>query len=388
MISGFSPSSGWRARHGERPPGYPADVARRTVMGMAGPPLERHVADIIRRCYAGLDADRLRLEVLDRLRRIVPTDVAFFATVDPVTLLFTTAVAEGPLGAATPLFLDNEFGRADVNKFGALAGSADRVTSLDRATSGDRAASPRYREIMAPLGLGDELRAALVTGSHCWGVLCLHREDSPFGFTEQEMRLVQRIAPHVAEGLRRAVAVQAAAEAGLEPAAPGVILLDADLEVVSVSPEARYWLDEMPGPGPGLVSELPLAVYTAAARLDRIERQAGPLAVPTVRVQTRAGRWLTVHATSLDGPGGRQTGVVLEPASPAQLTSLFLTAYGLTPAQERVAALVLQGRSTREITGVLHISANTVQEHLTAVFDKVGVRSRRELAGRLLSDQH
>ena len=61
---------------------------------------------------------------------------------------------------------------------------------------------------------------------------------------------------------------------------------------------------------------------------------------------------------------------------------------GLTPAQERVAALVLQGRSTREITGVLHISANTVQEHLTAVFDKVGVRSRRELAGRLLSDQH
>ncbi len=361
--------------------------------------MERHVADIIRRCYAGLDADRLRAEVLYRLRRIVPADVAFFATVDPVTLLFTTAVAEGPLGAATPLFLDNEFGRADVNKFGALASSADRVTSLDRATSGDRSASPRYREIMAPLGLGDELRAALVTGSHCWGVLCLHREDSAFGFTGQEMRVVERIAPHVAEGLRRAVAVQAAADAGHEPAAPGVILLDAGLEVVSVSPEARYWLDEMPGPEPGPPDGLPLAVYTAAARLARLEyaaaslagspagSSAGPPAVPTVRVQTRAGRWVSIHATSLDGPGGRQTGVVLEPASPAQLSSLFLTAYGLTPAQERVAALVLQGRSTREITGLLHISANTVQEHLTAVFDKVGVRSRRELAARLLTDR-
>ena len=59
---------------------------------------------------------------------------------------------------------------------------------------------------MAPLGLGDEVRAALVAGQHCWGVLCLHREDSPAGFTDQEIRVVQQIAPHVAEGLRRAVA--------------------------------------------------------------------------------------------------------------------------------------------------------------------------------------
>ena len=55
---------------------------------------------------------------------------------------------------------------------------------------------------MAPLGLGDELRAALVAGQHCWGVLCLHREDSSLGFTGQEVHLVQRIATHLGEGLR------------------------------------------------------------------------------------------------------------------------------------------------------------------------------------------
>ncbi|MFD4587071.1 hypothetical protein ACFWOD_25410, partial [Streptomyces sp. NPDC058434] len=46
---------------------------------------------------------------------------------------------------------------------GGRAGSwaADPVGSLDRATEGSRTDSARYREIMAPLGLGDELRAAL-----------------------------------------------------------------------------------------------------------------------------------------------------------------------------------------------------------------------------------
>jgi DNA-binding CsgD family transcriptional regulator/GAF domain-containing protein len=365
----------------------------------AGPGLaERRIADLVRRCYAGLGAAQLQHEVLARLRKIVPVDAAFFATVDPVTLLFTGAVAEDPLGAATPLFVDNEFGRADVNKFAVLAapggGGSEgrargaRISSLDRATRGDRAASHRYREIMAPLGLGDELRAALVAGQHCWGVLCLHREDSPAGFTDRELRMVQQIAPHVAEGLRRAVAAGSRAggeDASGEPVTPGIIVLDADLAAMSVSTEASYWVAELAHLPGSRLGELPVPVYAAAARLARAEQQPDPAVLPTVRVRTRGGRWLAVHATRLTGPAGPQTGVVLETASPAQLSSLFLSAYGLTPAQVRVAGLVLQGYSTRQITGQLHISANTVQEHLTAVFDKVGVRSRRELAATLLS---
>jgi DNA-binding CsgD family transcriptional regulator len=355
---------------------------------MAARLVERRVADIVRRCYAGLDAAQLRLEVLGRLRQIMPVDAAFFATVDPVTLLFTTAVAEDPLGAAAPLFLDNEFGRDDVNKFAALSGSADRVTSLDRAARGDRSVSPRYREIMAPLGLGDELRAALVAGQHCWGVLCLHREDSPLGFTGQELQLVRRIAPHLAEGLRRAVALPAAAGGAAEPRTPGIIVLDSHLAVLSISPEAEYWLAEMAGPRSPGATELPVAVHAAAARLSHLEQLPDTSAAPAVRVRTRAGRWLVIHAARLDGPDGRQTGIVFEPASPTQISSLFLSAYGLTPAQQRVAALVLQGHSTRQIVSKLHISADTVQEHLTAVFDKAGVRSRREFAATLLANRH
>ena len=197
--------------------------------------MERQATALIGRCYAGLDAAGLGEEVLRRLRRMLPVDAAFFATVDPMTLLFTWAVADEPLSAARPLFLDNEFGRDDVNKFAALAESADPVASLDRATRGQRPASARYREIMGPLGLGDELRAALVTKNGCWGVLCLHRQDASHGFDAREIDLLRHISPHVAEGLRRAVTIGPVAPIGAEAAVPGMIVLDANLAVVSMT---------------------------------------------------------------------------------------------------------------------------------------------------------
>jgi DNA-binding CsgD family transcriptional regulator len=351
--------------------------------------MERQYTALIRRCYAGLDAAGLRGEVLRRLRRMLSVDAAFFATVDPMSLLFTSAAADEPLGAATPLFLENEFGREDVNKFAALAESADPVASLDRATRGQRPSSARYREIMGPLGLGDELRAALVTKNGCWGALCLHREDASHGFDAREIDLIRRISPHVAEGLRRAVTIGPSAVAGAGPAVPGMIVLDANLAVVSMSHEAEWWLAEIGEADWPSASELPIPVYSAAAGLVRLEDGAATAQPPaTVRLRSRAGRWLSLHASRLSGPPRPQIGVVIEPTPAAQISPLLLSAYGLTSAQSRVVALVLSGHSTRQIVGALHISANTVQEHLTAAFDKFGVRSRRELVAALLSGHH
>jgi hypothetical protein len=121
------------------------------------------VAELERLATSGLDVVAFQTEALRRLRSLITIDAAFFATVDPETLLFTGASSEEPLVEAASLFLDNEFGRDDVNKFASLASAADPVSSLDVATRGDRADSARFREVMAPLGLGDELRVALMS---------------------------------------------------------------------------------------------------------------------------------------------------------------------------------------------------------------------------------
>jgi DNA-binding CsgD family transcriptional regulator len=56
---------------------------------------------------------------------------------------------------------------------------------------------------------------------------------------------------------------------------------------------------------------------------------------------------------------------------------------GLTQAEQRVAALVAEGRTNREVAAALFLSERTVESHLTRVYAKLGVRSRTELARAL-----
>jgi hypothetical protein len=125
---------------------------------MASSAIDRKAQRVIRACYSiGEDLREIRTCLLQTLRQVVPFDAAFVAGSDPETLLFTSAFADDILEQSRSLFLDSEF---DVD----LARARDPVASQDYATGGERAASSRWREIMGPLGMGDELRAALRGG--------------------------------------------------------------------------------------------------------------------------------------------------------------------------------------------------------------------------------
>ncbi len=55
----------------------------------------------------------------------------------------------------------------------------------------------------------------------------------------------------------------------------------------------------------------------------------------------------------------------------------------LTPAEERVAVLVCEGKTNREVAAALYLSDRTVEGHLARIFGKLGIRHRAELAGAL-----
>ena len=54
----------------------------------------------------------------------------------------------------------------------------------------------------------------------------------------------------------------------------------------------------------------------------------------------------------------------------------------LTPAERRVAELVAEGRSNREVADALYVTVRTVEANLTRIYSKLNLRSRAELAAR------
>ena len=363
-----------------------------TARTMSSRSAERIRQEIIRLCHAGLDSKTFRVEAVRHLQKAIPVDASFFATADPATLLFTSAVLDDVLARATPQFVENEFLEDDSVKFARLARGRSPVDSLGVATGGELASSPRYREILAPMGLGDELRAALVVGSKCWGFMCLHRERSSPNFTPTEAAFLAKLTPPLAEGLRTALLIGDARATSLQPDEPGLLLLGDDLSLAAMTPAAEGWLAEVAeSDWPGTL-ELPGAVYTVAARLQALEHagsHVSPDLMPRIRLRTASGRWLVLHASRLRASGsGGQIAVILEEARPAEIAPLIVDAYGLTKREGEITKLVLRGLSTAEVSGELHITNNTVRDHFKAIFDKVGVRSRRELVGQVFAQHY
>jgi DNA-binding CsgD family transcriptional regulator len=54
----------------------------------------------------------------------------------------------------------------------------------------------------------------------------------------------------------------------------------------------------------------------------------------------------------------------------------------LTPTEQRVAKLITEGRTNREVADALFVSVKTVEANLTRIFRKLGIRSRAELIRR------
>jgi DNA-binding CsgD family transcriptional regulator len=57
---------------------------------------------------------------------------------------------------------------------------------------------------------------------------------------------------------------------------------------------------------------------------------------------------------------------------------------GLTETEHRIAVLIAQGQTNRQIAATMFVTENTVQTHVQHIFRKLGVKSRTALAARLL----
>jgi DNA-binding CsgD family transcriptional regulator len=309
--------------------------------------------------------------ITESLRARVGVGPVFLATADPVTGAFTgTFTFDIPDAAAMALFEIERTG-GDVVTFQELARSRSPVGTLFAATDGSPRSSQRWREVMSPLGWGDEVRAAVRTAGATVGYLCLHRETGERPFSVREVARLSALLPLVAGAMRRSALPVADGADRLET---GVILVDERGRLTGATGGAASWLDELGPPVPG---GLPLLLAGLASMVLDSGRPT------TSTLTTRTGRAGVVEAALLEGSGAPQVAVVISDAPPGQRLDRLAALSGLTPREREVVSWLLRGSSTGEVADALAISPYTVQAHLTSVFAKTGLRSRRELVSHL-----
>ncbi len=304
-----------------------------------------------------------------------------FFTLDPASLLITSHFQEG-LPEFPANWLTHEYLGDDVNKLADVGRSERGISTLHEATGGNLAGSPRWHANMA-YGGDQELIAALRARSgEVWGALGLYREPGRPMFDLSELAFVRAIGPVMAEGVRRALLFGEATDPDF-PDGPGLLILTGSGDVESMTPGTERWLSDLPD-GDWPAGRLPTSVLAVAGQALRSMQHPGePGTVAMSRVLSRAGSWVVLHGAGLAASAPGRVAVIVEPAHPGRISPLLMAAYGLTDREQDVTRLVLQGNSTAEIAARLVLSAHTVQQHLQNVFDKTGVRSRRDLVGKI-----
>ena len=306
---------------------------------------------------------------------------ACWYTLDPASLLITSHFNEF-MPELPPEWLADEYYEDDVNKVADVARSPDRVSTLHEATGGDPTSSPRWRANIQ-LGGDQEMVAALLNpAGHAWGALGLYREPGAPMFDRDDIEFVRALTPALAEGARRALLIGEASDPE-GPEAPGLLVLSSGWEVESATPGVERWVSDLPD-GDWDAGRLPSAVMAVAGQaLRSAEGRDQPGRVALARVLTDSGTWVVLHGATLVRGSDHRIAVIVEPAQPARIAPLLMSAYGLTDREQDVTRLVLQGESTAAIAEQLVVSPHTVQQHLKSIFEKTGVRSRRDLVGKV-----
>ena len=276
----------------------------------------------------------------------------------------------------------------DVNKFDQLARARCKAATLTQATGGQPKRSSRFRDLLTPAGLGPELRCAFVADHATWGTLILVRRAGAPDFDDRDVDLLSSASPLFARAIRRGLIAESCEPASTLPDAPGLIELDADGQLIRASSSAEPLLAELAGSTveAGVRSAAIQAVASATRTAVAAAGTAGAPGLPSSAVKAPTGRWLVLHGGLLRGAG--HVAVFIQCAHPTLIAPLLLKAYGLSPREQEVAQLLLRGATTIQAAHRLAISPHTVTDHIKAIFEKTGARTRGELSATLFFGEH
>jgi DNA-binding CsgD family transcriptional regulator len=326
--------------------------------------------------HSGLDLGAAFTAFDALLRPHVRYAIASWATHDPATGLFTSCTMTGapkdPVGEAR--LFRCEFTAGEPASYRSLIGRHGSAAILSEVTDGELDRASRYRDIYGPMGLTDELRFVLWAEGTAWGSVTLLRASGRFD--PRDVVAVSAVGRQAADGIRLALLREAASRPESVDEPPGIFEAEPDGSVKPITAPAELWLNLA---GVELITAV--NVTAAAVRANPGWGGAGS------RLALGDGRLLSIHAAAMVDDEGT-VAVIVERARPAEVSAMLVDAYGLTARQRDVLGRLLLGLPMTQLADSLGISEHTANDHRKAIYRRMGVSSRSELAGRLQFEQY
>ena len=336
----------------------------------------RKIARVLQICQQSLDTRALRLSLIEEIRTAVPFDAYAWLLTDPETQVGSAPIADVPV-RELPRLIRLKY-LTSVNRWTELD---DAVGFLSTATERNPERSLIWRDLLKNYGVLDIASIVFRDRFGCWAFLDLWRITEPRPFDQVDADFLHAIAQPITEAIRGATA----ATFGLHPQptsakGPVVLMLSPDLDVKAQTADTEEYLRVLI-PTEEDRQPVPAAAYNVGAQLIALE--TGVDGHPAMsRVHLRDGAWLTLRAARI---GDRTTSedadiaVTIERSHPRERLQVFARAAGLSPRETDLLQHLATGANTRGIAQAMFVSEHTVQDHLKAIFEKTGTRSRSAL---------
>lgn len=264
----------------------------------------------------------------------------------------------------------------------------------------ERVKSRFYNDFMAPQGLDRGLYASVARGRDGVLIASAQRGAHLGDYQSDEINLMERILPHLRRSFRtwdrlREVEVERqVALAATEHVTLGIVLVDDGGKLHFANRIAEEQMSN------GCLAVSNGRVTSRSPRAAQALQEA-------VRAAARPTRAVADRVT-LPAADGPSSSVLVSPVrdhalaglSPGRLAMLLIggqapksveesavgRAYGLTPAEARLLAALVEGERLPAYARRHGISITTAKTHLKALFDKVGERRQADLIRRAISD--
>jgi DNA-binding CsgD family transcriptional regulator len=296
------------------------------------------------------------------------------------------------------------------NAHGSKLGGGIKVVDYDFTTETEMARSEFYQDYLLRHEMGYVGAEMLVRDSECVAAIAMQRARSQGPYELHELRVLDRLAPHLTRALRlqtRFVALEAQrwADQTVRDRLPfAVILVDERGRIVSQNQAATDLL----AAGDGLTARhgcLRTRHPAEQGALDRLIRGAGATADghgaegggalalrrPSMRRALDAfvmpiPRQRNAFSLDIGAPVPAALVIVTDPeAAPPTPAATLRRRFGLTPAEAALAQALAAGRSLHEYAEQAHVTCETARWRLKQVLAKTDTHRQAELVRLLLT---